>query len=75
MIPARKTSDAYAPSNRLKASTADTADPDDKSRYCFWIRVDEERMKVIAADEETGRAISIRRIALMDNEADGDSDD
>jgi len=39
----------------IKASTADTADPDDKSRYCFWIRVDEERMKVIAVDEETGR--------------------
>jgi hypothetical protein len=30
---------------------------------------------IVEADEETGRAVSIRRIALRDNEADGDSDD
>lgn len=32
------------------ASTADLTDENDKSKYCFWIRVDDELMKVLEAD-------------------------
>jgi hypothetical protein len=38
----------------IKASTADVSEPGDKSKYCFWIRVDDELMKVTEADAKTG---------------------
>jgi hypothetical protein len=38
----------------IKASTADLTDPRDHAKYCFWIRVDEELMKVLEADAKTG---------------------
>jgi hypothetical protein len=37
------------------ASTADGVDLDDPSRYCFWLRLDDELMKVTAVDSATGR--------------------
>jgi hypothetical protein len=38
----------------IKASTAAVSDPADKSKYCFWIRVGDELMKVLEADAKTG---------------------
>jgi hypothetical protein len=38
----------------IKASTADVTDPRGNTKYCFWIRVDEELMKVLEADTKTG---------------------
>lgn len=38
----------------IKASTADLSDPDNKAKYCFWIRVDGELMKVLAVDAKSG---------------------
>ena len=38
----------------IKASTADVTDVRDHSKYCFWIRVDGELMKVRKADAKTG---------------------
>ena len=39
----------------VKASTADISDPNDNKKYCFWIRVDKELMKVVEAGAKTGR--------------------
>jgi hypothetical protein len=38
----------------IKASTADVSDPDDNSKYCFWIRIDDELMQVITVDTVKG---------------------
>ncbi len=37
------------------ASTADGVDLQDRSRYCYWLRLDDELMKVTAVDAATGR--------------------
>lgn len=37
------------------ASTADVVDLRDRSRYCYWLRLDDELMKVTAVDAATGR--------------------
>ncbi len=39
----------------VKASNADATDLNDRTRYAFWIRIDDELMKVLAVDEKTGR--------------------
>jgi len=39
----------------IVASTADITDARDKRKYCFWLRVDDEMMKVLEVDEKTGR--------------------
>jgi hypothetical protein len=41
----------------IKAGTAEVSVRNDPSRYCFWIRVDAELMKVIGVEEKTGRLI------------------
>ena len=35
-------------------------DPQDRTRYCFWLRVDDEFMKVTAVDAATGRVKVVR---------------
>ncbi|OPZ11041.1 MAG: hypothetical protein BWZ10_02253 [candidate division BRC1 bacterium ADurb.BinA364] len=42
------------------ASTADEADSGDNSKYCFWIRVGDERMKVVEADPQAGELTVVR---------------
>ena len=37
------------------ASTADSLDLDDRSRYVYWLRLDDELMKVTAVDTATGK--------------------
>lgn len=39
----------------VKASTADRVNPSNNAEYCFWIRIDDELMKVLTVDEKTGR--------------------
>jgi hypothetical protein len=41
----------------ITAATADRTSPNDKSKYCFWIRIDEELMKVKQADVKTGELV------------------
>jgi hypothetical protein len=38
----------------IKASTADLTDPKDISKYCFWIRIDDELMQVKSVDTVSG---------------------
>jgi hypothetical protein len=42
------------------ASTADGVDLQDRSRYCYWLRLDDELMKVTAVDAATGRVTVAR---------------
>ncbi|MCX7012160.1 MAG: hypothetical protein NTW86_06275 [Candidatus Sumerlaeota bacterium] len=44
----------------ILASTADVSDPKDSKQFCFWIRVDDELMKVAEADGKTGRLRVVR---------------
>ncbi|MDB6165166.1 MAG: hypothetical protein JWQ83_306 [Lacunisphaera sp.] len=44
----------------VKASTAAASDTKDPSKFCFWLRVDDEFMKVTAVDAATGR-ITVER--------------
>lgn len=39
----------------IKASTARASDIKDSSKFCFWIRIDDELMRVTSADAATGR--------------------
>jgi hypothetical protein len=38
----------------IQASTANLTDPRDNAKYCFWIRIDDELMKVLAVDTKSG---------------------
>lgn len=39
----------------VKASTADGLDLEDRSKYCYWLRIGDELMKVMAVDAASGR--------------------
>lgn len=39
----------------VKASTANGLDLSDRSKFCYWLRIDDELMKVLAVDAASGR--------------------
>lgn len=44
----------------IVASTADGVDLDDRTKYCYWIRLGDELMKVTAVNAQTGRVTVVR---------------
>ncbi len=47
----------------IKASTAAASDIKDSSKFCFWLRLDEELLQVTAVDAASGRVAVVRGFA------------